>query len=225
LWVAWFPSPALSSAKGSALVASDDSHGRRGADPRESIGMEAVDRDGRIDQRRHVSDHGVAEAQLARILIEEYCFELGTSQRGAWTTGKTRLSKARTWTWPPMPMQAYAIYRNARSAPEMAHPFPSTRTLIQRATGRYAPGAAGEAPGVAHRVVRREMWSWGKTEPERSLECLSVSLIARATSTRQPSLPVGSSRLVVSRRSSWSGLVRATGLNFCARAFRRRAGC
>jgi hypothetical protein len=48
---------------------------------------------------------------------------------------------------------AYAIYRRARSAPEMAHPFPLTRTLTQRATGRYAPGAAGEAPGVAHRVV------------------------------------------------------------------------
>jgi hypothetical protein len=33
---------------------SDDSPSRRVADPRESIGMQAVDRDGRIDQRRHV---------------------------------------------------------------------------------------------------------------------------------------------------------------------------
>jgi hypothetical protein len=49
----------------------------------------------------------------------------------------------------------------------MAHPFPLTRTFTQRATGRYAPGAAGEAPGVVHRVVGASDVPWGKTEPER----------------------------------------------------------
>jgi hypothetical protein len=45
--------------------------------------------------------------------------------------------------------------RRARSAPEKAHAFPLTWTLIQLATGRYAPGAAGEAPGAA-------IESWGE---------------------------------------------------------------
>jgi hypothetical protein len=62
---------------------------------------------------------------------------------------------------------AYAIYRRARSAPEMAHPFPLTRTLTQRATGRYAPGAARGGTGRRSSSRGRMMWSWGKTEPER----------------------------------------------------------
>jgi hypothetical protein len=75
---------------------------------------------------------------------------------------------------------AYAIYRRARSAPEMAHPFPLTRTLTQRATGNTRPVRQGEAPGVAHHGARPNL--------SGSLECLSASLVARPTSTRQPSL-------------------------------------
>ena len=49
----------------------------------------------------------------------------------------------------------------------MAHAFPLTRTLIQLATGRYAPGAAGEAPGAPSSRGASDVGHGGKTELER----------------------------------------------------------
>lgn len=50
-------------------------------------------------------------------------------------------------------VEEHACQRQTENPPLTLEPW-----ISQRATGRYAPGAAGEAPGAAHQVVGRVMW-------------------------------------------------------------------